>query len=110
MTVIYSLDSWIDVEVKSLFDKMKEEQIHHEEKLIKMSGLKMSWQRHWFVVQISFFQKRVYERTDYPCRISFFEDWGRDTMIALPGICISTGRFDSAKSIMRTFAFYEKMD
>ena len=21
----------------------------------------------------------------------FFEDWGRDTMIALPGICISTG-------------------
>ena len=38
----------------------------------------------------------------------FFEDWGRDTMIALPGICISTGRFDSAKSILRTFAFYEK--
>ena len=29
-------------------------------------------------------------------------------MIALPGICISTGRFESAKSIMRTFAFYEK--
>ena len=27
LTVIYSLDSWIDVEVKSLFDKMKEEQI-----------------------------------------------------------------------------------
>ena len=38
----------------------------------------------------------------------FFEDWGRDTMIALPGICISTGRFESAKSILRTFAFYEK--
>ena len=38
----------------------------------------------------------------------FFEDWGRDTMIALPGICISTGRFESAKSIMRTFAVYEK--
>lgn len=29
-------------------------------------------------------------------------------MIALPGICISTGRFESAKSILRTFAFYEK--
>ena len=38
----------------------------------------------------------------------FFEDWGRDTMIALPGICISTGRVESAKSILRTFAFYEK--
>ena len=29
-------------------------------------------------------------------------------MIALPGICISTGRFESAKSILRTFACYEK--
>lgn len=38
----------------------------------------------------------------------FFEDWGRDTMIALPGICISTGRYDTAKSILRTFAKYEK--
>lgn len=27
----------------------------------------------------------------------FFEDWGRDTMIALPGICISTGQFETAK-------------
>lgn len=38
----------------------------------------------------------------------FFEDWGRDTMIALPGICLSTGRYEEAKSILRTFAAYEK--
>ncbi|WP_330698239.1 amylo-alpha-1,6-glucosidase [Mediterraneibacter glycyrrhizinilyticus] len=38
----------------------------------------------------------------------FFEDWGRDTMIALPGICLSTRRYDEAKSILRTFARYEK--
>ena len=38
----------------------------------------------------------------------FFEDWGRDTMIALPGICLSTGRCEEAKSILRTFAAYEK--
>ncbi len=38
----------------------------------------------------------------------FFEDWGRDTMIALPGICLSTGRYKEAKSILRTFAAYEK--
>lgn len=38
----------------------------------------------------------------------FFEDWGRDTMIALPGVCISTGRFDTARSILRTFAQYEQ--
>lgn len=38
----------------------------------------------------------------------FFEDWGRDTMIALPGVCLSTGQYDTAKDILRTFAAYEK--
>lgn len=34
----------------------------------------------------------------------WFSDWGRDTMIALPGICLSTGRFDDAKKILKAFA------
>jgi predicted glycogen debranching enzyme len=31
----------------------------------------------------------------------WFTDWGRDTMIALPGLCVATGRFDDAKQILR---------
>ena len=38
----------------------------------------------------------------------FFGDWGRDTMIALPGCTLSTRRYDDAKSILRTFLQYEK--
>lgn len=38
----------------------------------------------------------------------FFEDWGRDTMVALPGLCISTGQYESAKRILRTFAGHER--
>lgn len=34
----------------------------------------------------------------------WFSDWGRDTMIALPGLTLPTGRFDIARSILRTFA------
>jgi predicted glycogen debranching enzyme len=34
----------------------------------------------------------------------WFSDWGRDTMIALPGVCLATGRFDDAKKILRAFA------
>ena len=109
LTVIYSLDSWIDVEVKSLFDKMKEEQIHHEEKLIKTSGLKNELAKTLVRSADKFLSKRESTKgLTILAGFPFFEDWGRDTMIALPGICISTGRFDSAKSIMRTFAFYEK--
>ena len=37
-----------------------------------------------------------------------FSDWGRDTMIALPGCCLATKRFDDARSILRTFLAYEK--
>ncbi|MGN0406464.1 MAG: amylo-alpha-1,6-glucosidase [Bariatricus sp.] len=37
----------------------------------------------------------------------FFEDWGRDTMIALPGICLTTKQYDAARSILRTFAVNE---
>ena len=38
----------------------------------------------------------------------FFEDWGRDTMIAMAGCCISVRRYETARSILRTFAAYEK--
>jgi predicted glycogen debranching enzyme len=34
----------------------------------------------------------------------WFSDWGRDTMIALPGLTLPTGKHDVARSILRTFA------
>jgi predicted glycogen debranching enzyme len=34
----------------------------------------------------------------------WFSDWGRDTMIALPGLTLPTGRFGIARSILRTIA------
>jgi predicted glycogen debranching enzyme len=34
----------------------------------------------------------------------WFGDWGRDTMIALPGLCLVTGRPGIARNILRTYA------
>ncbi len=34
----------------------------------------------------------------------WFSDWGRDTMIALPGLALATGRPEVAASILRTYA------
>lgn len=34
----------------------------------------------------------------------WFTDWGRDTMIALPGLTLITGRYEDAKKILRAFA------
>jgi len=36
----------------------------------------------------------------------WFGDWGRDTMIALPGLTLPTGKHDVARSILRAFARY----
>jgi len=34
----------------------------------------------------------------------WFADWGRDAMIALPGLTLVTGRFNEARNILKTFA------
>lgn len=34
----------------------------------------------------------------------WFADWGRDTMIALPGLLLATGRHEEAFDVLRTFA------
>lgn len=34
----------------------------------------------------------------------WFTDWGRDTMISLPGLTLSTGRYEDAKKIIAAFA------
>ncbi len=34
----------------------------------------------------------------------WFTDWGRDTMIALPGLTLATGRYDVAESILLEFS------
>ncbi len=36
----------------------------------------------------------------------WFTDWGRDTMISLEGLTLSTGRYEEAGNILRTFAHY----
>jgi predicted glycogen debranching enzyme len=46
---------------------------------------------------------RGYEKTVI-AGYHWFSDWGRDTMIALPGLTLPTGKHDVARSILRTFA------
>jgi predicted glycogen debranching enzyme len=38
----------------------------------------------------------------------WFEDWGRDVFVSLPGLTLATGRFEDAKRILLTFQKYLK--
>ena len=78
-------------------------------KLISASGLKDAMARQLVLAADAYIARRDSTNgktilAGYP----LFSDWGRDTMIALPGCCLSTGRFEDAKSILRTFLAYEK--
>lgn len=43
-------------------------------------------------------------RTTIIAGYPWFTDWGRDTMISLPGLCLSTGKWDVAASLLRSYA------
>ncbi|MEZ0327602.1 MAG: amylo-alpha-1,6-glucosidase [Fimbriimonas sp.] len=47
---------------------------------------------------------RSHERSTIIAGYPWFTDWGRDTMISLPGLCIHTGRIAEAKEILRSYA------
>ncbi len=34
----------------------------------------------------------------------WFSDWGRDTMISLPGLCLATEQFETARNILKKYA------
>ena len=61
-------------------------------------------------------RRSIHRRTPNACRsptadpiiagYPWFSDWGRDTMIALPGLTLTTGRPEIAASILRTYAQY----
>lgn len=38
----------------------------------------------------------------------FMEEWGRDTFISLPGLLLSTGRFEEARQVFLHYAKYEQ--
>mgnify|MGYP006947764988 CR=1 FL=1 len=57
---------------------MKEEQNHHQEKLIKTSGLKNKLAQTLVCSADKFlYKKRVYGWIDHPCRLSIFRRLGK---------------------------------
>ena len=51
-----------------------------------------------------FIVRRGHDRATVIAGYHWFTDWGRDTMIALPGLTLTTERYDLARDIMTAFA------
>ncbi len=67
------------------------------------------WLRHLVLAADQFLVQRAGDGMDGTTIIAgypWFSDWGRDTMIALPGLTLSTGRHKLAANVLRTFGRY----
>jgi len=57
-------------------------------------------------VSDSFLVKRENDKKSIIAGYHWFGDWGRDTMISLPGLTLVQGRFEDAREILLSFARY----
>ena len=92
------------------------EQVEHEKNLLskwlgtdaKAASAAPAWVRQLVLAADQFVVKRALpEEPDGRSIIAgyhWFGDWGRDTMIALPGLTLTTGRPEIAKKILLAFA------
>lgn len=44
------------------------------------------------------------QRTGIIAGYPWFTDWGRDTMISLPGVCLALGEIETARKVLRSYA------
>ncbi len=108
LAVVFATKKFAAKEIVWEVEEMSQKQKNYRKSLVERSGLKNELAKDLVKAAEQFVSDRVSTGNKtilagYP----FFEDWGRDTMIALPGICISTRQYEVAKSILRTFAEYE---
>lgn len=89
--------------------KLAEAEVKRIRKLKENSGLKDEFALSLVQAADQFIVSR--ESTGYKTIMAgypWFTDWGRDTMISLQGLTLSTKRFEDARGILKSFAMYVK--
>lgn len=107
--VIFATEAGTESEAGKIFDRLVQERRERREQLVNQAGLSSDLGKQLLLSADAYVVRR--DSTNGKSIIAgypFFEDWGRDTMIALAGATMVTGRFAECKSILRTFAKYVK--
>jgi predicted glycogen debranching enzyme len=67
---------------------------------------KSSWLSWILLAADNFIVKSLNNHTSIIAGYPWFETWGRDTFISLPGLLLTTGRFKEAQNVLSTFNAY----
>jgi predicted glycogen debranching enzyme len=95
--------------IKSLYESELKRRLALLQSFSKVhSDLDVSDWLKWLIISAdSFIVKRESTRKkSVIAGYHWFSDWGRDTLISLPGLTLVLGRFEDARSIMQTFNSY----
>ena len=102
--IVFSMNNK-QVEVEELIKSEKERQ----KNIIKNSNIKSELGKVLVRASDQFIVKRdSIDSLSIIAGYPFFGDWGRDTMYAFEGCCLSTNRYQESKEILRTFVKYIK--
>ena len=93
--------------------KLLEQEINRRKQLLRSfysryEGLNVEGWLDWLVLAADSFivYRRSCDSSSVIAGYHWFEDWGRDSLISLPGLTLVTGRFDKAREILLTFTHY----
>lgn len=99
-SIIFTTDDDLSSYEAAELEKLE---IKRRKALIKKAGVKTDFEEQLVLAADQFIVKRGDGHTviaGYP----WFSDWGRDTMIALPGLTLATNRAEIARGILLEFA------
>ncbi|MEO8195375.1 MAG: amylo-alpha-1,6-glucosidase [Thermoanaerobaculia bacterium] len=81
-------------------------ELERRERLVRLAGPESGFARRLALAADQFLVRRGVPEENRSTIIAgypWFPDWGRDAMIALPGLCLETGRYSTAREILRAF-------
>jgi len=94
-------------------DALRDQELKHREDLLakfqeQYSDIKTEDWLRWLVLATDSFivSRESTETKSVIAGYHWFEDWGRDSLISLPGLTLVTGRFEDARQILLTFKRY----
>lgn len=87
----------------AMAQQIKEREVLRRERLIARAGASDAFHQALVLSADSFIVSRGAQRSII-AGYHWFSDWGRDTMISLPGLTLATRRFEDARHILTMFA------
>lgn len=96
----------IENNINPSINKIWSNEVDRKKELIKQSNLPKKYQK--LILSSDNFIVKKGRGKSIIAGYHWFADWGRDTLISLPGLCLVTKRFDDAKNILLNLSKYCK--